>query len=110
MNKHRIGALVAAAALTLTFAGTAFANDLHQDTPITGTDFKNTEVGCDEGWHFVHTETDGRLPIIGVGGVMCADDASRLFDAGASLVQLYSGFIYHGPALVRSVARAAASQ
>ena len=56
--------------------------------------------------HFVHTETDGRLPIIGVGGVMCADDAARLFDAGASLVQLYSGFIYHGPALVRSVARA----
>jgi len=58
--------------------------------------------------HFVHTETDGQLPIIGVGGVMCPDDASRLFDAGASLVQLYSGFIYHGPALVRSVARVAA--
>jgi dihydroorotate dehydrogenase len=58
--------------------------------------------------HFVHAETDGRLPIIGVGGVMCPDDASRLFDAGASLVQLYSGFIYHGPALVRSVARVAA--
>jgi dihydroorotate dehydrogenase len=58
--------------------------------------------------HFVHTETDGKLPIIGVGGVMDADDAMRLFDAGASLVQLYSGFIYRGPALVRSVARAAA--
>ena len=58
MNKHRIGALVAAAALTLTFAGTAFANDLHQDTPIVGTDFGNTEVGCDEGWHFIHTKTD----------------------------------------------------
>ena len=57
MNKHRIGALVAAAALTLTFAGTAFANDLHQDTPIVGTEFKNTEVGCDEGWHFIHTDT-----------------------------------------------------
>jgi dihydroorotate dehydrogenase len=57
--------------------------------------------------HFVHAETDGRLPIIGVGGVMCADDASRLFDAGASLIQLYSGFIYHGPALVRAAARAA---
>ena len=63
MNKHRIGALVAAAALTLTFAGTAFANDLHQDTPITGTEFDNTEMGCDEGWHFVHTKTDsGDLP------------------------------------------------
>jgi dihydroorotate dehydrogenase len=56
--------------------------------------------------HFVHTETGGKLPIIGVGGVMSADDASRLFDAGASLVQLYSGFIYKGPALVRAAARA----
>jgi dihydroorotate dehydrogenase len=56
--------------------------------------------------HFVHRETGGRLPIIGVGGVLGADDAARLFDAGASLVQLYSGFIYKGPALVRSAARA----
>ena len=59
--------------------------------------------------HFVHTETGGKLPIIGVGGVMSADDASRLFDAGASLVQLYTGFIYRGPALVRAAARAAAA-
>ena len=57
--------------------------------------------------HFVHTETDGRLPVIGVGGIMEPDDASRLFDAGASLVQLYSGFIYKGPALVRAAARTA---
>jgi dihydroorotate dehydrogenase len=55
--------------------------------------------------HFVHTETGGKLPIIGVGGIMEADDAARLFDAGASLVQLYSGFIYKGPALVRAAAR-----
>jgi dihydroorotate dehydrogenase len=59
--------------------------------------------------HFVHTETGGRLPIIGVGGIMTPDDATRLFDAGASLVQLYSGFIYRGPALVRAAARAAAA-
>jgi hypothetical protein len=44
--------------------------------------------------HFVHEETGGRLPIIGVGGIMDADDAARLFDAGASLVQLYTGFVY----------------
>jgi dihydroorotate dehydrogenase len=56
--------------------------------------------------HFVHQETGGRLPIIGVGGILDPDDASRLFDAGASLVQLYSGFIYRGPALVKAVARA----
>ncbi|MEU5725406.1 quinone-dependent dihydroorotate dehydrogenase [Micromonospora sp. NPDC047738] len=57
---------------------------------------------------FVHRETGGRLPVVGVGGILDPDDATRMFDAGASLVQLYTGFIYRGPALVRSVARAAA--
>jgi dihydroorotate dehydrogenase len=55
---------------------------------------------------FVARETDGRLPVIGVGGVMCPDDALRLRDAGASLVQLYSGLIYAGPSLVRGSVRA----
>ena len=55
--------------------------------------------------HFVHEETGGRLPIIGVGGVLTPDDAAGLFDAGASLVQLYSGFVYKGPALVRAIAK-----
>lgn len=59
---------------------------------------------------FVHRETAGALPVIGVGGILDPDDATRLFDAGASLVQLYTGFIYRGPALVRSVARAARSR
>lgn len=56
---------------------------------------------------FVHTETGGRLPIIGVGGLLDGDDVARMIDAGASLVQLYTGFIYRGPALVRAAARAA---
>ncbi len=54
---------------------------------------------------FVHRETGGKLPIIGVGGILDPDDAARLVDAGASLVQLYSGFIYRGPGLVKAVAR-----
>ncbi|MCG5455383.1 quinone-dependent dihydroorotate dehydrogenase [Micromonospora sp. PSH03] len=58
---------------------------------------------------FVHSETGGRLPIVGVGGVLDPDDAARMFDAGAALVQLYTGFIYRGPALVRAAARAAAA-
>ncbi|MEU8423848.1 quinone-dependent dihydroorotate dehydrogenase [Micromonospora sp. NPDC048835] len=57
---------------------------------------------------FVHRETGGRLPIIGVGGVLEPDDAARMFDAGAALVQLYTGFIYRGPALVRAAVRATA--
>ncbi|BCB89071.1 quinone-dependent dihydroorotate dehydrogenase [Phytohabitans suffuscus] len=59
---------------------------------------------------FVCRETGGALPVIGVGGILDPDDATRLLDAGASLVQLYTGFIYRGPALVRSVARAARSR
>jgi dihydroorotate dehydrogenase len=55
----------------------------------------------------VHREAGGALPIVGVGGILDPDDAARLFDAGASLVQLYTGFIYRGPALVRAIARSA---
>ncbi|MCX6016928.1 MAG: quinone-dependent dihydroorotate dehydrogenase [Chloroflexi bacterium] len=53
--------------------------------------------------HIART-TSGRLPIIGVGGIMSADDAQAKFDAGATLVQLYTGMIYAGPRLVRQVA------
>jgi len=45
------------------------------------------------------------LPVISVGGIMSADDAIARFDAGADLVQIYTGFIYRGPALVRQIAR-----
>lgn len=43
------------------------------------------------------------LPLVGVGGVMSPRDGMRLFDAGATLIQLYTGFIYEGVALVRGV-------
>jgi dihydroorotate dehydrogenase len=59
---------------------------------------------------FVHRETGGALPVIGVGGILDAEDAARLFDAGASLVQLFTGFVYRGPALVRDAARTAATR
>ncbi len=54
---------------------------------------------------FVHRETNGRLPIIGSGGVMTPDDADAMFDAGASLVQIYSGLVYNGSSVVRRSAR-----
>ncbi len=43
------------------------------------------------------------LPVIGVGGVFSADDALEKFDAGATLIQIYTGFIYEGPGLVRKI-------
>ena len=47
------------------------------------------------------------LPLIGVGGVMSADDGARLLDAGADLLQVYTGFIYGGPAVVAALNRLA---
>ncbi len=47
----------------------------------------------------------GRIPIIGVGGILSGADAAEKIAAGASLVQVYSGLIYRGPALVKDVCR-----
>jgi dihydroorotate dehydrogenase len=49
---------------------------------------------------------NSELPVIGVGGIATADDAKRMIDAGASLVQIYTGFIYEGPGLVSRINRA----
>ena len=51
-------------------------------------------------------QLDGAVPIIGVGGIMSGADAQAKMDAGASLVQFYSGLIYRGPGLVAETARA----
>jgi dihydroorotate dehydrogenase len=48
----------------------------------------------------MHRRLQGRIPLIGVGGILDGSDAAEKLDAGASLVQLYSGLIYRGPALV----------
>jgi dihydroorotate dehydrogenase len=49
---------------------------------------------------------DARVAVIGVGGVMNPDDAKRKIDLGATLVQVYSGLVYAGPALARDICRA----
>lgn len=54
----------------------------------------------------LHAALQGALPIIGVGGIMCAADAKEKMDAGASLVQIYTGLIYRGPDLVREAVQA----
>src|SRR5215208_1151398 len=47
--------------------------------------------------------TGGRIPLIGVGGIFNAEDAWEKISAGASLVQLYTGFIYEGPGIAREI-------
>jgi dihydroorotate dehydrogenase len=52
---------------------------------------------------YIARSTAGRVPIIGVGGVFTPDDAFAKLAAGASLIQIYTGFIYEGPALARRI-------
>jgi dihydroorotate dehydrogenase len=83
------------------------ASDVARAAETGGLSGRPLTVRAREVVSFVHRETGGALPIIGVGGILDPADATALFDAGASLVQLYTGFIYRGPNLVRSIARAA---
>ncbi|RDK86932.1 quinone-dependent dihydroorotate dehydrogenase [Marinirhabdus gelatinilytica] len=52
---------------------------------------------------FLSEKNNGAFPIIGVGGIHSAKDALEKLDAGASLVQLYTGFIYEGPSLIKRI-------
>jgi len=52
---------------------------------------------------FLAEKSNNSFPIIGVGGIHTAEDALEKLNAGASLVQLYTGFIYEGPALVKAI-------
>ena len=55
---------------------------------------------------FLSEKSNKSFPIIGVGGIHSAEDAIEKLEAGASLVQLYTGFIYEGPALVKTINKA----
>ena len=55
---------------------------------------------------YLHERSGGAFPIIGVGGIMTPEDAIEKLEAGASLVQVYSGFIYEGPSFARRIVRA----
>ncbi len=58
---------------------------------------------------YIHRQTGGQLPIIGVGGVRTTDDVRAKLNAGASLVQLYTGLIYEGPGMAGRILRELAS-
>jgi dihydroorotate dehydrogenase len=55
---------------------------------------------------YLHQKSGGQIPIIGVGGIHSVADALEKLDAGASLIQLYTGFVYEGPVLIRQIKKA----
>jgi dihydroorotate dehydrogenase len=52
---------------------------------------------------YLHKQTKGKLPIIGVGGIFDADDAWEKITAGASLLQIYTGLVYKGPGVTKQI-------
>lgn len=60
--------------------------------------YRSTEV-----IRFIYQETGGKLPIVGVGGIFNADDAWDKIIAGASILQVYTGWVYEGPWMVNQV-------
>ena len=59
---------------------------------------------------FLSTNSNGSFPIIGVGGIQSPEDALEKLHAGASLIQIYTGFIYKGPSLVKKINKAIAKE
>ncbi|MDB2389441.1 dihydroorotate dehydrogenase (quinone), partial [Flavobacteriaceae bacterium] len=59
---------------------------------------------------YLHQKSSGAFPIIGVGGIHSAQDALDKLKAGASLVQLYTGFVYEGPGLIKKINQAILNQ
>ena len=53
----------------------------------------------------MYRRTGGKVPIIGCGGIACGEDAYKMIRAGASLVQLYTALVFHGPALIPRIKR-----
>ena len=52
---------------------------------------------------YIYGTTGSKLPILGVGGIMTPEQAKEMLDAGASLIEIYTGFIYEGPAFVEKI-------
>ena len=55
---------------------------------------------------YLSEKSNKAFPIIGVGGIHSADDALEKIDAGATLLQIYTGFIYEGPSLIKRINKA----
>lgn len=87
-------------ATNTTTSRVGLAKDIRQDGGLSGAPLREraTRIIRD-----IHQQTEGRIPIIGVGGVFTADDAWEKLTAGASLVQMYTGFIYGGPVTARRI-------
>jgi dihydroorotate dehydrogenase len=101
LMKHKIDGVIATNT-TLSRAGTETLPHAEEAGGLSGAPLTKRATAVIRRLHDI---LQGALPIIGVGGIMCAADAKEKIEAGASLVQIYSGLVYRGPRLVREIAQ-----
>jgi len=66
---------------------------------------KPIKSASDEILKKIITSTNGKVPVIASGGIFTAGDAQDKFDHGAALVQVWTGFIYEGPGIVKKICK-----
>lgn len=76
--------------------------EVDQDGGLSGKPLRRPSTGIIK---YISRATGGKLPIIGVGGIDDPESAAEKLDAGASLVQIYTGLVYRGPMIARDLAR-----
>jgi dihydroorotate dehydrogenase len=90
---------------TISRAGLKSDDALVSEMGIGGISGKPVQQRSTEIIKYISQKTNGKLPIIAVGGIFNAADAQEKLKAGASLVQVYTGFIYSGPAIVKNICK-----
>ncbi|HAD96192.1 MAG TPA: dihydroorotate dehydrogenase (quinone), partial [Cryomorphaceae bacterium] len=90
---------------TINRAGLKTPTSIVESAGMGGLSGKPLKARSTEVIRYLHTKSGGKFPIIAVGGIYTAEDAREKLDAGASLVQVYTGFIYEGPAMVKKINR-----
>jgi dihydroorotate dehydrogenase len=96
---HGISAIIAT---NTTIARDGLKNPISQVGGLSGQPLKNRSL---EVLRYLVRQLEAKIPVISVGGVACATDAKQRLEAGAALVQLYSGFIFEGPLLPSQINR-----
>ncbi|MFM7217048.1 MAG: dihydroorotate dehydrogenase (quinone), partial [Bacteroidota bacterium] len=88
---------------TISRAGLVTGEESVKSTGAGGLSGKPLSHRSTEVIRYLSQKSAGRFSIIGVGGIHAPQDAIEKIEAGASLVQLYTGFVYEGPALIRRI-------
>jgi len=88
---------------TISREGLSYDKEFIEEIGAGGLSGKPVRERSTEVIRYISKKSEGKFPIIGVGGIYSAKDAKEKLEAGASLVQIYSGFIYEGPELVKKI-------